>query len=93
MLKVLKWVLLVAFGLFALVALLDSDKTVQSVVFAGFALGYMIYGVAKQVESLHKDATNRLERLYQKVDEISNKCFLLEQQIRDLERVVTRTTA
>lgn len=77
----LKWgawtlVGLVAFGIF-----LSADKITQTIAMATAGLIWAVYGISKQVESLHKDMINRLERLYERVDHVSQECYSLEREL------------
>lgn len=82
----LKWVGWSVVALLALAALANADKISATVFAAAGWLAYMVYGVGKQIESMHRDMTNRLERLYDRVEHVSQEVYALGREIDSVRR-------
>jgi hypothetical protein len=82
----LKWLGYAALALVAFALFANADKTGQVGVVVALTLGYMIYNVATQIADMHKDMTNRLERLYDKLEHASHKIHSLDNEVSRLRR-------
>lgn len=88
----LKWIGYSVLGLIALVALMDADKLTQWFLMAFAGGSWAFYTLGKAVDESRRDLVNRVERLYDKVEQVAHDQWRAEKALTDVARAVAALT-
>ena len=83
----LKWI---GWGVLAVIAAIGFHNATEVVqvglmLFAGIA--YLSHSSAKQVEAMHRDTQNRLERLSERLEHVAQECYALDRKLSALREL------